>query len=761
MAFRLDTAAAVSFLRRFNFVNVTVAVLPERKKKSLPLEGKLLYSDKENTSKLSACVPISDLDTLLPELTDAQKRGWGVFFMVSDGDGVPTSPTNPNCRSERNVTALNCCFMDMDNPSPTFDPQTITPQPHLVVQSSPGKYHCYWLISPVLKDRHVTKTWQAIQQALALKYGADCLTDTCRVLRVPGYYHLKGDPTLVKLLTDNDLPLYELETLATLTNAHDLPDSPNPNALPKLDLQSDTVIPQGERHKRILSEATKRFSRGDTYEETLCYIQGFISRHIANPEDYAPTGKEHDDLLRILTHAENFILSQETELTLQALDAPPMADPLELPGEFYLSAPGLVGDITREICKHALYPVPALTFALAAATVGLLKARSVLSPYKNPPTGYYLCLAPSGVGKNFPQEVLSRALQDLSLSPLLAQGLRSDKGIMAHLEFNDSLGLIVLDEAKSFFSSLQDRSTPAYYKSIRYLLAELYTSSRKTFNSGRTGNRKDTPFTLKNPKLSLVAFAQPSLLQTALSQTMILEGLLPRFLLFVANTRSPKNANFAPGYRLPGPVLDQLRTLATMSALAAEETLTPLTDPTATTTPPGPLTDPSVTTLSYSPEALQHMQGFQDHLDSLYHEEVRKQSSLEALYSRGFEMADRLCTALSDPTEKVVNISIARFSCSLVQHQLMAASVQLAENLDSSQESLKADRLLAVINTQYSSSKGPVHRREVQMCSRFLSGREFKDCYQYLLETKQVKEVKVREPSGQVAVKILPCVSIY
>ena len=69
--------------------------------------------------------------------------------------------------------------------------------PHIVVESSPGKWHAYWRVQNAsLSDFKVR------QHALADKFGGDrAVCDVARVMRLPGFWHQKGDPFQTNLIT--------------------------------------------------------------------------------------------------------------------------------------------------------------------------------------------------------------------------------------------------------------------------------------------------------------------------------------------------------------------------------------------------------------------------------------------------------------------------------------------------------------------------------------------------------------------------------
>ena len=71
------------------------------------------------------------------ELVSLNKQGAGIFFAVNATDG--------RGRSGINITKIRAVFVDLDGAP--LDPIYNAPlEPHLIVQSSQGKYHAYWTI---------------------------------------------------------------------------------------------------------------------------------------------------------------------------------------------------------------------------------------------------------------------------------------------------------------------------------------------------------------------------------------------------------------------------------------------------------------------------------------------------------------------------------------------------------------------------------------------------------------------------------------
>lgn len=117
-------------------------------------------------------------------------QGAGVFVTVNETDG--------RGRKASNVIRIRALFADFDNPAPdALERLRADPlPPSIIVESSTGKWHAYWLIEgPALAD------FKLLQQLIAEHWGSDPkVCDLPRVMRLPGFQHCKGDPHSVRLV---------------------------------------------------------------------------------------------------------------------------------------------------------------------------------------------------------------------------------------------------------------------------------------------------------------------------------------------------------------------------------------------------------------------------------------------------------------------------------------------------------------------------------------------------------------------------------
>lgn len=116
-------------------------------------------------------------------LIAAQADGHGVFLTVNE--------TNGQGRAREDICQVRCVWLDLDKDGIAKLAHVVgLLTPHAVVESSPGKFHVYWKVSDCSLEEF-DALLDAITKALGGDPGAKGLN---RVLRLPGYMHLKGEP---------------------------------------------------------------------------------------------------------------------------------------------------------------------------------------------------------------------------------------------------------------------------------------------------------------------------------------------------------------------------------------------------------------------------------------------------------------------------------------------------------------------------------------------------------------------------------------
>jgi hypothetical protein len=128
------------------------------------------------------------------------RAGCGVFFMVNEGDG--------SGRKSRNVKRVRAVFVDLDG-SPLEPVLAWALAPHAVVESSPGRWHVYWRLAVCSVEE-----FGDLQARLAERFGGDpVVKDPPRLMRVPGFRHLKDQPFQARVERLGQNPPYRVADL--------------------------------------------------------------------------------------------------------------------------------------------------------------------------------------------------------------------------------------------------------------------------------------------------------------------------------------------------------------------------------------------------------------------------------------------------------------------------------------------------------------------------------------------------------------------
>lgn len=187
------------------------------------------------------------LDEHVADLSALNNCGAGVFITVNATDGKGYGAAN--------VTKVRAAFVDLDGADLKLV-ESWTLAPHLIVESSPNRWHAYWLIEGLNTDG-----FRAIQQALAARFDGDrAVCDLGRVMRLPGFFHCKETPREVRLhATKCDLAAYPAEMFKAACSAH--PDSSKRPPIPI------ATVEEGSRNSTLTSIAGRLRRKGADADE--------------------------------------------------------------------------------------------------------------------------------------------------------------------------------------------------------------------------------------------------------------------------------------------------------------------------------------------------------------------------------------------------------------------------------------------------------------------------------------------------------------
>ena len=134
-----------------------------------------------------ARIQTGTFEEMAPWLERHNAMGAGVFVTVNETDGTG--------RKKENIVRIRALWQEADR----GDEPELPVEPHMVIESSPGKFHRYVLVRDGVLDE-----FEPVQDRLVVDYGSDPnAKDRSRVLRLPGFYHMKDPktPHLVRIVS--------------------------------------------------------------------------------------------------------------------------------------------------------------------------------------------------------------------------------------------------------------------------------------------------------------------------------------------------------------------------------------------------------------------------------------------------------------------------------------------------------------------------------------------------------------------------------
>lgn len=159
-------------------------------------------SPKNARKGIKPMVLVGTLSKHANQLEQINKGESGVFVVINETDGG---------RNAASVTHIRALFADwdvVDTGLPAI--ATCGLKPHIIIESSIGKFHAYWLV-----DDCQLEEFKPLQIAIAKKLNSDpAINNKDRVMRLPGFTHHKyaDSPYFqTRIVEFHDMPHYTVE----------------------------------------------------------------------------------------------------------------------------------------------------------------------------------------------------------------------------------------------------------------------------------------------------------------------------------------------------------------------------------------------------------------------------------------------------------------------------------------------------------------------------------------------------------------------
>lgn len=459
------------------------------------------------------------------------QKQWGVFFTVNLLDRTidPINPANdrPRHRTKKMCTHARAIFMDADDPqSAPLDDFPLSPS--LIIESSPGKYHYYWLIKGMTDD---LKTWEKVQTGLINKYNGDKKArDLVRVLRLPGFYHNKKEPYLVEVISTGKGITYTWEDLVDSFPAADAVMEKETGETISVEARSvdehvEDIRSGRDYHGSLTSLCHQMKSDGMADPLVIAALQGMMS--LCSPDLQSETRWQmrYDDI-------ERDVKNYKPTASMEELDLPDIiredSNIAHAPWP-----PGLFGELCKDAYSMARYQYPEVAIVSALGLVAGICGRK----FNVDDAGiniYMTLIMDTGMGKDAISNFITRALTDANdigtgMSFLGPQRFTGPRAVFKSLEKKRSQVCIFTEAGLLLNSKAGDRD------GLKRMLLGLFNKSGRYSYSGQEqySSDDDDIKPLRSPALTIINESTPGMLLDVFQKSNSIDsGEVPRQLIF-------------------------------------------------------------------------------------------------------------------------------------------------------------------------------------------------------------------------------------
>lgn len=451
-------------------------------------------------------------------LDERNEKGWGVFFTVNELDETLDSGRH---RTKKMVTRCRAVFMDDDNKrEEPRDDFPITPS--IIVNSSPGKYHYYWLTSTDDKD-----TWAKVQNGIIRKFDGDNKAkDLSRYLRLPGYNHNKAKA--FQVTWEKKAEAYKWKEILEAFPPKEITQEDIDKGDEKEDIDSKSLdqykndlISGRDYHGSILSLSYQMVQEGVKRPYIVTAIQGFMNMVKDKDERWE---SRYNDIERLVDQAVKKE-GDEPDIDVSGIE---LNDEKEFDGDMPWP-PGMMGQLCEDAYDMQLFQYREVAVVSALGLVAGIAGRRF--NINGSGLNLYLTLIMNtGMGKDSIGKFINGTLMSLNevgsaLSFCGPARFTGPKSIIRSLE-NARSQVCVFTEA-----GLLLKSKAGDNAGISRVLLSLYNKSGCNDISGSEmfSKEEESLKMLRAPALSIVNEATPETLLEAFKSNDSLErGELPR-----------------------------------------------------------------------------------------------------------------------------------------------------------------------------------------------------------------------------------------
>lgn len=477
------------------------------------------------------------------EIRNLNKSGYGIYFTVNK---FPKGQRRKNL-----VQKVRAVFVEDDKTGHLVEKWDLAPS--IVVESSPNKFHYYWLTST--KE---FKEFELVMQTMVDKHNCDNhARDISRVLRIPGTYHHKKKKFRVKVIGGNSRK-YDWEAIKiAFPPAKKKKSNYTKDSEGSFDVQSavNEMISTNDLHGSMISIAMSMANQGiseDMFNQFMMLAYNNINFDDVESKRAIDITSRFDEVhLKECYESAMVKIEHEVEEAEEIEEVNHTVVAKKLSEDILAPKNTVLGELTHAIMKSWWRPNLMVASMAARQTIAYIAGGNYESNTGDRLNVQQVAVGESGTGKDplisTTPEIISQCFKyDKKLMSTLLRGVIDEAGSQEGLDGRiRSLGhkhdlIFVKDEIGELMQQAASGNV-AKMGLFSYIL-KMYTKSNGVSNERALAKKKgeEDSEVLYAPHFIVSAATTPSLILDGLSANFVSTGLMSRLMLFNADAYSDK-----------------------------------------------------------------------------------------------------------------------------------------------------------------------------------------------------------------------------
>ena len=202
--------------------------------------------------------------------------------------------------------------------------------------------------------------------------------------------------------------------------------------------------------------------------------------------------------------------------------------------EHLLNAPNIVGELSDWMNSTSIRQQPSLSLGASICAIGAVMGHRFRSPTDLRTNIYAIGVVGAGLGKDHARKCINMLFETVGMGDTMMGDVASDAGLINAIDSRGGVALGMTDEIGDELAALGSKGAGSYEVRIMRLYKELFSSASGVYRGKEYANHdgKMNAKVINQPCLNIYGTTTPRQFYDAMSGAKVLDGFLPRWLIF-------------------------------------------------------------------------------------------------------------------------------------------------------------------------------------------------------------------------------------